>query len=294
MKSLVWYSPKTFAKNGWKVPTTFADMVTLSNTIASSSSKTGTKPWCVGIGSAAATGWPLTDWMEEIMLRMYGPTVYAGWVKGTVKFTDPRVANVLKTVGSIVKNPAYVNAGIGDVKSIATTPFASAGLPIEPSKGGKCAMMQMASFYGSDFDKGTVISPTGDIYAFYEPSMNTTHPVEIAGDLVPAFNNKPATQFVQEYIASPEWVEANVAAQNKVGGGWISGNKLTPASIYTNPIDKLSYAQVTDPKTVAAFDGSDAMPAVVGSGSFWTQMTKWILGQSDSTTLANIYATFPK
>ena len=124
--------------------------------------------------------------------------------------------------------------------------------------------------------------------------MNTTHPVEIAGDLVPAFNNKPATQYVQEYIASPAWVKANVAAQNKVGGGWISGNKLTPPTIYTNAIDKLSYAQVTNPKTVAAFDGSDAMPAVVGSGSFWTQMTKWILGQSDSTTLANIDATFPK
>ena len=105
VKSLVWYSPKTFAKNGWKVPTTFKDMITLSNTIAASSSKTGTKPWCVGISSAAATGWPLTDWMEEIMLRMYGPTVYAGWVKGTVKFTDPRVANVIKTVGSIVEEP---------------------------------------------------------------------------------------------------------------------------------------------------------------------------------------------
>jgi alpha-glucoside transport system substrate-binding protein len=294
VKSLVWYSPTTFKKNGWAVPTTFKAMTDLSDKIAASASKTGTKPWCVGISSAAATGWPLTDWMEEIVLRMYGPTVYAQWVKGTVKFTDPRIAKAMATVGSIVKNPNYVNAGIGNVKSIATTPFASAGLPIEPKKGAKCAMMQMASFYGSDWDKGTKIGPTGDIYAFYEPSMDATHPVEIAGDLVPAFNNKPATQYVQEFIASPDWVKANVAAQNQVGGGWISGNKLTGTAIYTNAIDKLSYAQVINPKTVAAFDGSDAMPAVVGSGSFWTQMTKWILGQSDSATLANIQATFPK
>jgi alpha-glucoside transport system substrate-binding protein len=294
VKSLVWYSPTTFKKNSWAVPTTWKDMIALSDKIAASSSKTGTKPWCVGISSAAATGWPLTDWMEEVVLRMYGPTVYAQWVKGTVKFTDPRIAKAMATVGSIVKNPNYVNAGIGNVKSIATTPFASAGLPIEPKKGAKCAMMQMASFYGSDFDKGTKIGPTGDIYAFYEPSMDSTHPVEIAGDVVIGFNSKPATQLVQEFIASPDWVKANVAAQNAVGGGWISGNKLTGASIYTNAIDKLSYAQVINPKTVAAFDGSDAMPAVVGSGSFWTQMTKWILGQSDSTTLANIESTFPK
>jgi alpha-glucoside transport system substrate-binding protein len=294
VKSLVWYSPTTFKKNGWAVPTTWNQMIALSNTIAASAAKTGTKPWCVGIGSAAATGWPLTDWMEETVLRQSGPQVYADWVSGKVKFTDPPIVKALATVASIVKNPAYVNAGIGDVKSIATTPFASAGLPIEPAKGAKCAMMQMASFYGSDWDKGTTISPTGDIYAFYEPSMDSTHPVEIAGDLVPAFNNKPATQFVQEYIATPAWVEANVAAQNKVGGGWISANKLTPTSIYTNEIDKLAYGIISDPATVAAFDGSDAMPAVVGSGSFWVQMTKWILGQSDSTTLANIQATWPK
>ncbi len=294
VKSLVWYSPTTFKKNGWTVPTTWTDLIKLSDTIAASSSKTGTKPWCTGISSAAATGWVLTDYMEEIVLRQAGPTVYADWVKGTVKFTDPRIAKALATVGSIWKNPAYVNAGIGDVKSIATTPFASGGLPIEPAKGAKCAMFQQASFYGSNWDKGTKIGPTGDIYAFYEPSMDATHPVEIAGDLVIGFNNKPATQYVQEYIASPDWVKANVAAENAIGGGWISGNKLTGASIYTNVIDKLSYEQVVNPKTVAAFDGSDAMPAVVGSGSFWTQMTKWILGQSDAATLANIEATFPK
>ena len=44
---------------------------------------------------------------------------------------------MLKTVGSILKNPKYANAGIGDVKSIATTAFQKGGLPIET---GKCML----------------------------------------------------------------------------------------------------------------------------------------------------------
>ncbi len=34
MKSLVWYSPKMFADNGWAIPTTWAELKTLSDTIA--------------------------------------------------------------------------------------------------------------------------------------------------------------------------------------------------------------------------------------------------------------------
>jgi len=71
MKSLVWYSPKTFTAAGYKVPTTWDEMMALSNTIAAS----GKKPWCGGIGSGTATGWPATDWLEQIVLRTGGGEV---------------------------------------------------------------------------------------------------------------------------------------------------------------------------------------------------------------------------
>ena len=54
MKSLVWYSPKAFAAAGYQVPKTWADMMSLSDKIAAS----GKKPWCGGIRSGTATGWP--------------------------------------------------------------------------------------------------------------------------------------------------------------------------------------------------------------------------------------------
>jgi alpha-glucoside transport system substrate-binding protein len=284
-KSLIWYSPKSFAKNGYTVPTTWDEMLTLSDKMAAD----GNKPWCVGIESGTATGWPLTDWMEEVMMRLHGPEVYDNWVNHKIPFNDPQVADVLKMVGDIVKNPKYVNAGVGDVKSIATTPFQKGGLPIEK---GKCQLHAQASFYASNWDKGYTVSPTGDLFAFYEPPISDKFgkPVEGGGEFVGAFADRPEVEAFQLYLTSGEWATSRA----KVATGWVSANQKVDKTAFTNPVDKLSVDLLTDPKSTFRFDGSDAMPASVGAGSFWTQMTQWILGQSDKVTLDKIEASWPK
>jgi alpha-glucoside transport system substrate-binding protein len=46
--------------------------------------------------------------------------------------------------------------------------------------------------------------------------------------------------------------------------------------------------------TIFLFDGSDQMPAEVGTGSFWKEMTAWISGDQDvDTTLKNIDESWP-
>jgi len=286
-KSLVWYSPKSFAKNGYTVPTTWAELLTLSDKMAAD----GNKPWCAGVESGTATGWPLTDWMEEVMLRLHGPDVYDKWVKHEIPFNDPQVADVLKMVGQIVKNPKYMNAGIGDVKTIATTAFQKGGLPIEK---GKCQLHQQASFYASNWDKGYTIGPkpTDDLFAFYEPTISGKFgkPVEGGGEFVGAFADRAEVEAFQLYLASGDWATSRA----KVATGWVSANQKVDKSAFTNPVDALSVQLLTDPKATFRFDGSDAMPASVGAGTFWTQMTKWILGQSDKVTLDKIEASWPK
>ena len=76
VKSYVWYSPAAFAEAGYEIPTTFDELVALSDTIAA----TGKKPWCAGIESGDATGWVLTDWMEDLVLRDAGADVYDQWI----------------------------------------------------------------------------------------------------------------------------------------------------------------------------------------------------------------------
>ena len=49
----------------------------------------GDTPFCVGIESGEATGWPMTDWIEDFVLRRSGPDVFEQWVNGEIPFDAP-------------------------------------------------------------------------------------------------------------------------------------------------------------------------------------------------------------
>ena len=289
VKSLVWYSPKEFTDNGYKVPTTLDEMKALSDKIAA----TGKKPWCAGIGSGDATGWPITDWMEEMMLRLSGPDVYDQWVTHKIAFNSAAPLAALNAVGDYLKNDKYVNGGLGDVKSVATTTFQDGGLPILQ---GTCSLHQMASFYASNFPKGTKVAEDGDVFAFYEPGVKAAdHPVEGGGEFNLAFSDRPEVQAFQTYLSTDLWANTKAKISSaSTGGGWFSANKGLDVANLINPIDKLSATILQDPKTVLRFDGSDMMPAAVGSDAFWKQATAWITGQSTQDTLDKIEAAWPK
>jgi alpha-glucoside transport system substrate-binding protein len=281
VKSYVWYSPSMFATNGWAVPQTWAELKTLTATIAAS----GVTPWCAGFESGGATGWTGTDWLEDVLLRTSSATVYDSWVSHKIAFNDPQIVTALDEVGSILKNPAYVNGGLGDVASIATAAFQTAGLPILD---GTCAMHRQASFYGSMWPADTDVAPAGDIFAFYLPGTATSRPVLGGGEFLATLNADAATQAVQLLFGSESWVNARSAL-----GGWLSpNNKIDTANVITD-IDKLSVQLLQDPKAVFRFDGSDMMPAAVGAGTFWTGMTNWVSGQSTADTLQAIESSWP-
>jgi len=192
-------------------------------------------------------------------------------------------------------NPKYVNAGIGDVKSIATTAFQKGGLPIET---GKCMLHAQANFYAANWDKGTKVGPDGDVMAFYEPTMSDKFGkvAEIGGEFVGAFSDRPEVEAVQAYLASGEWATAkaklNAAAHTS---GWATANKSVDKSVFVDPIDKLSVDVLTDPNATVRIDASDIMPSSVGTGTFWKNITQWILGnQDDKATLDKIEASWPK
>src|SRR5450432_3406836 len=284
-KSLVWYSPSAMSKAGYTIPTTWDQLAALSDKIAA----TGTKPWCGGIGSGTATGWPATDWLEETVLSADGGQVYDDWVSHKITFEDPKIEAAMQDVASWMQNPKWVNAGIGDVKTIATTTFQDAGLPILK---GQCWMLQQASFYEAQWPKGTTVSPTGQVFAFYLPprSSSVATPVEGGGEFTIAFADDAATQAVQTYLSSPQWVDSRL----KVAPGWVSPDSGADQSLYTDPIDKLSAQYLTDPKATFRFDASDLMPSAVGSGAEWTQMTSWFgTGASQVAVAKAIDAAWP-
>ena len=276
-KSFVWYSPKKFAEKGYKVPQTWDELIALSDKIAADFPSA--KPWCAGIESGGATGWTAT------------PADYDAWTTHKLAFNDPKVVNAINMAGSILKNDKYVNGGLGGVKTIATTSFTEAGLPI---LAGKCFLHRQASFYQANWPKGTNVAENGDVWAFYLPGKTTdVKPVLGGGEFAAVFSDRPEVQAFQAFLASPEW--SNEKAKATPNGGWLSANKkLDPANL-AMPMDKLSYQILTDSKTVFRFDGSDLMPSAVGAGSFWKEMTNWIALDKGSQAVADdIEKTWPK
>lgn len=47
--------------------------------------------WCVGLASQATSGWPGTDWIEDLVLHRSGPDVYARWAAGRLSWRSPEV-----------------------------------------------------------------------------------------------------------------------------------------------------------------------------------------------------------
>jgi alpha-glucoside transport system substrate-binding protein len=282
VKSLVWYSPSAFKKAGYAVPTTWQQMMDLSTKIAA----TGVTPWCGGLGSGTATGWPATDWLEEIVLRNSGPSVYDDWVSHKVKFSSPQITADMTILDNWMRKKGWVYGGN---QTVATTTFQNAGAPMLKNK---CFMLQQASFYEAQWPKGTNIGPDGDIFAFYLPTINPAYgvPVEGGGEFTVAFSSDPAVQAVQTYLSTAQWATARV----KVATGWVSANSGVPASAYTDPIDKLSAQFLTDPKATFRFDASDQMPSAVGSGAEWKEFTAWFAeNKSPDAVLKAIDSAWP-
>ena len=284
VKGFIWYSPKQFEENGWVVPTTWDELMTLSQTIADS----GTKPWCAGFGSDAATGWPGTDWVEDLVLRQAGTDTYDAWVAHDIPFTDAKIKAAFESVGSILKNPDFVNAGIGDVASINSTPF---GADVATAVvDGKCPMTHQASFYdGFLTDAGGKVAEDGDVWAFITPAEEAgASAVTGGGEIVAAFSNDEDTIKVQEYLSSADWANSRVKL-----GGVISANKgLDPANA-SSAILTQAITILQDENTTFRFDASDLMPGAVGSGTFWTGMVDWINGASTDDVLASIEKGWP-
>lgn len=279
VKSFVWYSPEKFKEKGYEVPKTWDDMLKLSDKIVAD----GGTPWCAGIESGTATGWPMTDWMEDTILRFEGVETYDKWVKHEIPFNDPKILDAAGKVKDIILNPKYV----GDVKAIATTRFQDGGLGLLD---GSCYLHRQASFYGNQFPEGTTKGPDAQINAFYFPVAKAGDPKVMlgGGELIASLADRPEVKAVVDYLTSKDYANSRVKA-----GNWLSPNKGLDLSLISDPLEK-QFAEELQASDVFRFDGSDVMPSAVGAGTFWTEMTSWVNGKDTNQVFDAIEASWPK
>lgn len=281
VKSLVWYPPAVFEAEGYEIPTTWDELLALSDQMVDD----GYTPWSVAMESGGATGWVGTDWIEDIMLRIHPPEVYDRWVVGDLQFDSPEVREAFEYLGEVWFEDDYV---LGGTASILTVPFGDGANPIvaDPPQ---ALMHRQASFITAFLPDGTDIGSDGDIDFFYLPQIDPElgDPVLVAGDIMSAMQDRPEIRAVMRYLTTGEstrgWLEQ---------GGFVAPHQDADLGWYPE-LDR-GYAEILMNADVVRFDASDLMPGAVGTGSFWTGMVDFVSGDSLDEILPAIDASWPR
>ncbi|GAA3170892.1 ABC transporter substrate-binding protein [Blastococcus jejuensis] len=285
VKSIVFYPKQPFEAAGFEIPETYEDLVALTDQIAA----TGTTPWCFGIESEAATGWPATDWVENLYVINNGADAYNEWVNHEIPFNDPSVVETLEQMDELLLADGRTNGGR---QSIASNNFGTAAFPLFDEPPG-CFMYRQGNFVAQEgVLPDEVIADLDNLVGVFPMPAESPEdkPVLGGGDLAGIFaqDNEAAQELVQ-FLASADFGTLEYGAS----GNWISPRTDFDVELYPTETWK-TIAQIAYESTDFVFDGSDQMPGEVGSGSFWREMVAWISGGQDiQATVDNIENSWP-
>ena len=276
VKSLVWYRPSVFAARGWALPRSLDELEDLSARIQMGGEMA---PWCLAIAAGTATGWPATDWTEDLVLRLDGADVYNGWANGDLPFSSPEVSEAFDRFRSLVLAPGRLDGG--------TTTAVETGIRrvFDPLFGDEpgCAMAKQADFALAWMPADTTVGPDGDVDFFVLPDVNASDgvpPLVVGGDVAVQFRRDPDVDAFVAFLAGEQAGEP-WARQ----GGFLSPKSSFDPDVYPTSAQRRIAALLTTASTLA-FDASDQMPASIGSALLWQDITLWVAGVADYEAMA--------
>jgi alpha-glucoside transport system substrate-binding protein len=285
-KSMVWYNQQIFDDEGYEVPETWDEMVALTEQIADD----GYTPWVIGTGSDAATGWPATDWMEDIMLRSAGPDAYDDWVAGDLPFDSDEVRTAAETFAEIAFEDDFI---VGSTANIPDLDFRDAPDALFADDG--AVLHRQASFVTSFFPSGTELGT--DVNWFQFPEIDGNQGALIAGEMAAVYEDRPEVRAFVESFTGYDAQCAQGQQEDDAGDAVqrISPNTEVGPDCYLDEVMQEASQRVVEAleEGTARFDASDLMPAAVGSGSFWDGMNEWMRGADLDHVLPDIDAAWP-
>lgn len=272
-KSLLWYNVPSFKTAGVKAPATWKELQSTAKTVAAS----GTPPYSVG----GADGWTLTDLFENIYLRTFGPAKYDALSAHKIKWTDKTVITALKTMSQVIGNSSNLAGGSSGALQYGFNDSVTNAFSSPP----KAAMVFEGDFVAGVITSSTKAKPGTGFNAVPFPSITSAYSnsVEIGGDLFVTFRDNPAIEAFVKFLATP----AAATAWAKVGG-FGTGNKHVPPSVYPDAITRATEAPIGKAESVV-FDMSDEQPASFGATTGqgeWGIFQQFLKSPSDVTGIA--------
>jgi alpha-glucoside transport system substrate-binding protein len=276
LKSIVWYPVKAFEAKGYEIPTTWDELVALSDRIVAD----GSNPWCTTIEHTDASGWVATDWLEDILLRTAPVETYDKWVAHEIPFNDPAVLHAAELMHKMWFTPDYVYGGSDRINQ---TWVGDSQGPMFDAEGPKCWLHKQAAwipdFWPKDENDEPLFKPGVDSSFFYFPPIDPQYgnPVLGGSDMFVMFQDRPEVRAFIQWLSTVDAVKDRVAT-----GAFLAANNSVPAEWYTSyPMSGL--AEIARDATVSRNDGSDAMPKEVGQGTLWKGMVKWVSQNGEGT-----------
>lgn len=281
LKSVIWYDPRKLPARDLSVLTTpsltWEQLMRLSASLA----RGGTTPWCMGLEDSSSSGWPGTDWIEDILLHQSGPNAYDRWIAGTLPWTSAPVQQAWQIFGQIANAPGLVHGG---TEAELLTNYGQAGQPMFGNPPG-CYLDHEGSFItafyaqdtlspaGSDPRPGAHPEPGTDFRFVPFPALTSAGrgAEEVAGDLLGMFRDTPAARKLIAYLTTPQAQEAWIT---RPGSGAISVNNLVPLRDYPDPVSRALADNLTHASDVE-FDASDSMPQVM-ENAFYSAVLQYL------------------
>lgn len=241
INALIWYRPAQLKQLGIKPPTTWGQFIAALNKVKAN----GLRPFTVG----GADQWPLTQWVDPVILRVAGPTAFNALARGKIPWSDPRIVRSFTVLGGLIKNywagNALATKFIDEACGWATGKyvFENQGAFINLIAPGQC-------------DKK--LKPGRDFTFFLMPKFRASAPNAqfVSGDLfvgAKATKNSEATKALLGYLGS-------AAGQSiwATRGGYIAPNAKVRLSVYPNVNDRKAAALwPKNPTTAAGYDLDD-------------------------------------
>jgi alpha-glucoside transport system substrate-binding protein len=247
-KSLVWYNVGVFEQAGVVPPDSVDGLLDVAWTLAAA----GIPAFSVG----GADGWTLTDWFENVYLRVAGPEHYDLLAAHRIPWTDESVRRALRLLARLL-DPTLVAGG---TETALTTGFEASvenTFAIPPAAG---------MVFEGDFVAGVVTAKTGaqlgiraDVFPF--PTGRDRAPAVVGGgDAAVLLRESGAGAAFLRFLASAE-AAAIWAAQ----GGFISPNVNLDISVYPDEISRSVARRLLEAGDDFRFDLSDLQPAAFGA-----------------------------
>ncbi len=265
-KSTVFYDVNVFAENGITPPATWDEWVAASEALLDA----GITPISVG----GADGWTLSDWFENVYLRVGGPEKYQQLTDHEIPWTDESVKNTLATMAELIGVDDHVARGLDGALQVGFGDSVKLVFGDEP---------EAAMVFEGDFVAGVILSETSstaeDFDFFDFPSIDGSPPgVMGGGDVAVVLKDSPEAQALVEFLATPEAGEVWAAL-----GGFLSPNQRVDLAVYPDDIARKAASGLTNAEQFV-FDLSDLVPAALGGtggAGIWGGLQNWLANPSD-------------